>query len=399
MDIIESFRTAFSALLRNKVRSALTMLGIIIGVSSVILLISLGAGLQKSITAQFEKLGTGTLYVVPGKFGEGGGLAGGSGMSTNKFKFSDADRIKREINNISAVTPGIESITSVEYRGGKRKGVIFLAIDSSFFAIGDYNVKQGRFFTENENKNAKRVVIVGQTIVEKLMGGVNPLNKQISVRGKKYKIIGVLEKQGSIVGQDQDNMVILPAETANRQIGFDRPTWILVKASSNEIIPTVKKDIEKLLLNRLTDDDFTVLTQEESLNIAEQILGIVRVVFVGIAAISLVVGGIGISNIMFVSVTERTREIGLRKAVGATPGDIFIQFLIEAVTLSFAGGAIGLFLASIGTLAARLFMPAVVTPFAVILAISFSVAVGIIFGVVPALRASKLEPIEALRYE
>ncbi|OGD95927.1 hypothetical protein A3A48_03785 [Candidatus Curtissbacteria bacterium RIFCSPLOWO2_01_FULL_37_9] len=399
MDIIESFRTAFSALLRNKVRSALTMLGIIIGVSSVILLISLGAGLQKSITAQFEKLGTGTLYVVPGKFGEGGGLAGGSGMSTNKFKFSDADRIKREINNISAVTPGIESITSVEYRGGKRKGVIFLAIDSSFFAIGDYNVKQGRFFTENENKNAKRVVIVGQTIVEKLMGGVNPLNKQISVRGKKYKIIGVLEKQGSIVGQDQDNMVILPAETANRQIGFDRPTWILVKASSNEIIPTVKKDIEKLLLNRLTDDDFTVLTQEESLNIAEQILGIVRVVFVGIAAISLVVGGIGISNIMFVSVTERTREIGLRKAVGAAPGDIFIQFLIEAVTLSFAGGAIGLLLASIGTLAARLFMPAVVTPFAVILAISFSVAVGIIFGVVPALRASKLEPIEALRYE
>ena len=399
MDIIESFRTAFSALLRNKVRSALTMLGIIIGVSSVILLISLGAGLQKSITAQFEKLGTGTLYVVPGKFGEGGGLAGGSGMSTNKFKFSDADRIKREINNISAVTPGIESITSVEYRGGKRKGVIFLAIDSSFFAIGDYNVKQGRFFTENENKNAKRVVIVGQTIVEKLMGGVNPLNKQISVRGKKYKIIGVLEKQGSIVGQDQDNMVILPAETANRQIGFDRPTWILVKASSNEIIPTVKKDIEKLLLNRLTDDDFTVLTQEESLNIAEQILGIVRVVFVGIAAISLVVGGIGISNIMFVSVTERTREIGLRKAVGAAPGDIFIQFLIEAVTLSFAGGAIGLLLASIGTLAARLFMPAVVTPFAFILAISFSVAVGIIFGVVPALRASKLEPIEALRYE
>ena len=399
MDIIESFRTAFSALLRNKVRSALTMLGIIIGVSSVILLISLGAGLQKSITAQFEKLGTGTLYVVPGKFGEGGGLAGGSGMSTNKFKFSDADRIKREINNISAVTPGIESITSVEYRGGKRKGVIFLAIDSSFFAIGDYNVKQGRFFTENENKNAKRVVIVGQTIVEKLMGGVNPLNKQIAVRGKKYKIIGVLEKQGSIVGQDQDNMVILPAETANRQIGFDRPTWILVKASSNEIIPTVKKDIEKLLLNRLTDDDFTVLTQEESLNIAEQILGIVRVVFVGIAAISLVVGGIGISNIMFVSVTERTREIGLRKAVGAAPGDIFIQFLIEAVTLSFAGGAIGLLLASIGTLAARLFMPAVVTPFAVILAISFSVAVGIIFGVVPALRASKLEPIEALRYE
>jgi len=399
MDIIESFRTAFSALLRNKVRSALTMLGIIIGVSSVILLISLGAGLQKSITAQFEKLGTGTLYVVPGKFGEGGGLAGGSGMSTNKFKFSDADRIKREINNISAVTPGIESITSVEYRGGKRKGVIFLAIDSSFFAIGDYNVKQGRFFTENENKNAKRVVIVGQTIVEKLMGGVNPLNKQISVRGKKYKIIGVLEKQGSIVGQDQDNMVILPAETANRQIGFDRPTWILVKASSNEVIPIVKKDIEKLLLNRLTDDDFTVLTQEESLNIAEQILGIVRVVFVGIAAISLVVGGIGISNIMFVSVTERTREIGLRKAVGAAPGDIFIQFLIEAVTLSFAGGAIGLLLASIGTLAARLFMPAVVTPFAVILAISFSVAVGIIFGVVPALRASKLEPIEALRYE
>ena len=399
MDFSEIFSSAIEALKVNKVRSFLTSLGIIIGVSAVILLISLGSGLEKAITAQFERLGTGTLYVVPGKFGEGGGLAGGSGMSTNKLKFSDADEVKEQIKDVSVVTSGIESITSVEYKSEIRRGVIFLGVDESFFEIGDYNIEKGRFFTRVENKNGKRVVVVGQTIVEKLMGGKDPLGKQISVRGKKYTVIGVLEKLGSLVGQDQDNMVILPAVTAHRQIGFDRPTWILVKVTSNELIPKVKRDTEKLLLERLTDDDFTVLTQEESLKIAENILGIVSAVFAGIAAISLLVGGIGISNIMLVSVTERTREIGLRKAVGAKPRDILMQFLIEAVVLSVLGGTIGLILAILGTLAANFIIPAIITPMAVILALGFSIVVGCIFGVVPAIRAARLEPIEALRHE
>lgn len=399
MDLHETISTSLEALKRNRLRSFLTSLGIIIGVAAVILLISFGSGLQKAINQEFEKLGTNTIYVMPGKLGEGGGLAGGSGMQTNKLKFSDKDAIKRQVRNVQKVTTGIESITSVEYRGKKRQGVIFLATDPSLAEISDYKVIKGRFFTNSENESGKRVVVIGQTIAQKLMEGKNPLGQQLSVKGKKYTVVGMLEKLGSLAGQDRDNMVMLPTKSAERNIGYDRPTWLLIKATTKEQIPAVKKDIEKLLLKRLTSDDFTVLTQEETQNIAKSILGIVSAVFVGIAAISLLVGGIGISNIMLVSVTERTKEIGLRKAIGAKPRDILMQFLIEAIVLSVAGGTIGLFLAFLGTLAANFFIPATITPAAVILAFGFSVLVGIIFGVAPAIRASKLQPIVALRHE
>ena len=243
------------------------------------------------------------------------------------------------------------------------------------------------------------MVVVGKTIVEKLFAGQDPLGKQLTVRGKRYQVIGVLEELGSVVGQDQDNIVIIPAETANLQIGFDRPTWILISAQSNDAIPQIQDDVGELIGKRLSDDEFSVLTSEESLDIAETILGVVQAVFVGIAAISLLVGGIGISNIMLVSVTERTREIGLRKAIGAKNSDILIQFLIEAVILSLTGGLIGLTLATAASIAVRVFIPASVTLEAVILAIGFSILVGTVFGVFPAYRASKLEPIEALRHE
>ncbi|HLA03717.1 MAG TPA: ABC transporter permease [Patescibacteria group bacterium] len=399
MDFSEIFVSAFEAIRINKVRSALTSLGIIIGVASVILLISLGTGLQKSITSQFERLGTNTLYVMPGNIGEGAGFAGGGGLQTNKLKFSDADLIERNVDNITSVSNGVESITSVEYRGEKRNGVIFLGVDAEFWATGAYKLDSGRFFSKAEDSSAKRVVVVGKTIVEKLFAGQDPLGKQLTVRGKRYQVIGVLEELGSVVGQDQDNIVIIPAETANLQIGFDRPTWILISAASSDAIPEIQSDVTELLGKRLADDEFSVLTSEESLDIAETILGVVQGVFVGIAAISLLVGGIGISNIMLVSVTERTREIGLRKAIGAKNSDILIQFLIEAVILSLTGGLIGLTLATAASFAVRVFIPATVTVEAVILAIGFSILVGTVFGVFPAFRASKLEPIEALRSE
>ena len=254
MDFSEIFVSAFEAIRINKVRSFLTSLGIIIGVASVILLISLGTGLQKSITSQFERLGTNTLYVMPGNIGEGAGFAGGGGLQTNKLKFSDADLIERNVDNIASVSNGVESITSVEYRGEKRNGVIFLGVDAEFWATGAYKLDSGRFFSKAEDSSAKRVVVVGKTIVEKLFAVQDPLGKQLTVRGKRYQVIGVLEELGSVVGQDQDNIVIIPAETANLQIGFDRPTWILISAASSDAIGQIQDDVGELIGKRLSDD-------------------------------------------------------------------------------------------------------------------------------------------------
>jgi len=397
MNLRASCKIALIALARNKVRSFLTMLGIIIGVMSVVLLMSLGAGLQESIKQEFEKLGTNSIYVMPGNLEEGfGGL---QGSQTNKLKFSDADDIKKNIKTVVAVSGGIESAVAVTYKGETRKVVSFYGVDPQFTEIADYKVQKGRIFTKSENNSGKRVVVVGTTIVEKLLKGAEPLGKEILVKDKKYKIIGVLEKQGSMLGQDQDNSVYLPIESARRQLNFDRPTWIIAKVDNTQNITETKSDIKKLLLKRLSGDDFSVLTSEETLQVVNVILGVVTSVLAGIAAISLLVGGIGISNIMLVSVTERTREIGLRKAVGARPRDILTQFLIEAVILSVVGGIIGLLLASLGALGLSFFMKATITPIAIILAFGFSAMVGVIFGVIPAIRASRLEPIVALRYE
>ena len=397
MNLRESLKIALSALRTNKLRSFLTMLGIIIGVMSIVLLLSLGAGLQKSITREFEKLGTNAIYVMPGNLEEG--LAGGQGVQTNKLKFSDVDDIRNHVKSVNAVVGGVESSVAVTYKGETRKVVSFYGVDPEFIEIGEYKVEKGRFFTKSENNAGKRVVVVGKTIVEKLLKNAEPLGKEILVKDEKYKITGVLEEQGSILGQDQDNAVFIPIESARRQLNFDRPTWILAEAADSKNITQTKSEIEKLILERLSDDDFSVLTSEETLQVVNVILGIVTTVLAGIAAISLIVGGIGISNIMLVSVTERTREIGLRKAVGATPGNILLQFLIEAVVLSLTGGFIGLAIAGIGTFLANFVMPATITWFAIILAFGFSVAVGVVFGVAPAIRAARLNPIDALRYE
>ncbi len=397
MNLIESFRIAISALRVNKLRAFLTMLGIIIGVASVVLLMALGVGLRRSIEREFERLGTNSIYVIPGNIEEGFG--GARGFRSNKLKFSDVDALRRKADHVVAVSGGIESAVAVSYKGETSKVVNLLGVDSDFLTITDYKVSSGRAFTKSENSAGKKVALVGQRLVERFFEGNNPLGKEILVKNQRYKIIGVLDKRGSLLGQDQDNVVILPLESARRQLGFEKPSWIIAKVDEAQNIEKAKLVIRKIMRERLSDDDFSVLTSEETLNVVDVILGIVTSVLAGIAAISLLVGGIGISNIMLVSVTERTKEIGLRKAVGATPLNILTQFLIEAVTLSLLGGLIGLVVAALGTMIISRLMPAAVTGWAVVMAFGFSFLVGVVFGVAPAVRAARLNPIDALRYE
>ena len=397
MNFFESLKIAISALKLNKLRSFLTMLGIIIGVASVVLLVSLGAGLRSYITSEFEKLGSNLLFVVPGRIGFGG--RGPGGATVNKLSLRHVTAIEKEVKNLVGVIPTVQQFTTVKYYNKVQKDVTIIGTTESFAEIVNLPAVKGKFFTKSQSDSGKKVAVIGQTIADDVFGTKNPIGEKIDIKGQKYQVLGVLKAQGSTFGVDQDNTVIIPFTAAQQQFGTDQVNNIYAKAQSQADVNEVAAEIKKTLLKDLSEDDFSVMTAQQTLSTIQGILGVISAALVGIAAISLLVGGIGISNIMLVSVTERTREIGLRKAVGAAPGDILIQFLIEAVTLSILGGVIGLILASAGAFVASRFIPAVVTGWSVLVAFGFSVLVGVVFGVAPALRAARLNPIDALRYE
>lgn len=398
MDFREVFASAVEAIKINKLRSFLTMLGIIIGVASVVLLISLGAGLRNYITSQFEQLGSNLLFIIPGRIGPGG--RGPGGTVINKLRVKHLRLIEKNVESLVGAVPTIQQFTVVKYQNKQDKNVTLVGTSETFDKVINLPVTQGRFFTKSEADSAKKVAVVGPTIAKNFFGQDTPLGKRIDLSGEKYLIIGVLKERGSTFGIDQDNTVVVPFLAAQRQFGAqDQINNIYIKAQEAQDVEAIQAKIKEVLLKDLTEDDFSVMTAKQTLATVQGILGVVSAVLAGIAAISLVVGGIGISNIMLVSVTERTREIGLRKAVGAKPSDILAQFLTEAVTLSLTGGIIGLILATIGTFVASRFAPAVITPWSVVIAFVFSVVVGVVFGVAPALRAARLEPIEALRHE
>lgn len=393
----ESLKIALQALKINKLRSFLTMLGIIIGVTSVILLVSLGAGLRFYITSQFEQLGSNLLFVIPGRLGAGG--RGPGGAVINKLNLKHLDQIQKKVQNLEGLAPTIQQFTTVKYQNKTQKDVTIIGTSEKYAQVTNLGISQGHFFNKNQSDSSKKVTIVGRTIVKDLFGTKNPIGEKIDIRGQKYEIVGTFKERGSTFGFDQDNAVIVPLSALSRQFGVSQINNIYAKAQDQTDVNKVAKNIKSVLLEDLTEDDFSVLTAQQTLSTIQGILRTISLALVGIAAISLLVGGIGISNIMLVSVTERTREIGLRKAVGAKSQDILTQFLIEAVTISIFGGIVGLIIASIATLIISRFIPATITIWSAVIAFSFSSLVGVIFGVAPAIRAAKLEPIEALRHE
>ena len=404
MDIIELIKISLGALKANKTRSGLTMLGIIIGVTSVILLVSIGSGLRTYVTQQLEGLGANSLFVFPGEIeiapggGGGGGGTPGAGVASSKFTFEHVRQLQREGRTIKTVMAYTENNGTMRYKG-KTHVTQVAGVGPEYQKVRDQKVILGTFFTPSQYNSAKKVAVLGKSVAEELFGQESPIGKKISVSEQNYTVLGVLEEKGAFGSIDMDDQVFIPATTAMQQFDMEYVQSLWIQSLSSETVPETKEEVEKILSRSLKDDEFSVLDTKSILGVISSILGVLTAALAGIAAISLVVGGIGIMNIMLVSVTERTREIGLRKAVGATPQAILTQFLIEAVILSFFGGAIGISLGVLGSLAIGHFFTTSITLWSICLAFSVSALVGIIFGVAPAAKASRLNPIDALRFE
>lgn len=398
----ELLRSSIRAILKNKSRTILTSLGIIIGVTSVILLTSIGNGLKSYITQQFDSLGANSIYVLPGKvFNDNGGFSNSGGMMTTSFVQKDISSLKKEIKDVEIIPVNAVFTDISSYYATKKS----IEIDGATVGFGKAtnlipSNENGRWFTKEEEEKNTSVIVLGYQLAQDLFPNSNALGKKVIVKGKNLKVIGVVDKKGaSMGGPSIDDQAYVPLSVAFNFSGNENINTILIKTVNKEVIEKTKKDITKVMLKKYDSDAFSVFDSSQLLNSINSIINVLTIGLSGIAAISLVVGGIGIMNIMLVSVTERTREIGLRKAIGASPNAILIQFLIEAVILSCFGGLIGIILGFLGTLAINPFFPAKITISSVLLAFGVSSAVGIIFGVAPASKASKLSPIEALRYE
>jgi putative ABC transport system permease protein len=396
VNILESFRIAVRAVLANKVRSLLTMLGVIIGVSAVILLVAIGTGVQKEITGTIEGLGSNLLFVFPGQINTGGGF-GGPPQQGHPFTTADAKLLQTRLTGIDAVVP--VASTSATLKLGSKSGRSTLSGATEQGAqVFSATLGGGRHYNRSEVDASARVIDIGYTIKTSLFPAGDPVGQQISVNGQRFTVIGWYQKQGGSLSGDQDNQGYVPITTLQSLTGNNNVSIMLIKVTDANEIDLVRAQVKRVLAPRY-QDNVTVMSQDQTLGILSAVLGTLTYMLAGIAGISLLVGGIGIMNIMLVSVSERTREIGIRKAVGARTYDILSQFVIEAMMLSVTGGVLGIILGALGAWGLSAIVPTQLTPWAIAVAFFFSAGVGMFFGVYPAWKASKLDPIEALRYE
>ncbi|MEW5858077.1 MAG: ABC transporter permease [Cyanobacteriota bacterium] len=403
MDIVESVKMAATTLVANKLRSSLTMLGIMIGNASVIAMVGIGQGAQRLAAEQFESLGPNVLFVVPGS------------QKTRNTTFEvpktlvleDARAIATQVPSVQDVAPQINSRQLVTYRS-KNTTTLVLGTTPEYLSARSFDVDRGRFITDLDIKRSNQIVILGSELADKLFDNQDPVGQQLRIKNISFQVVGVMKSKGSALGDNPDEAAYVPITTlANRIVGNTSPyglevTAISISAKDEDSIGAAQFQVANLLRLRHKingEDDFTVRSQKDLLGIVNTITSGLTFMLAAIAAISLFVGGIGVMNIMLVSVTERTQEIGLRKAIGAREQDILIQFIIEAVILSAAGGLLGTLIGVGGISLVSAFTPlkAGISPVAIVIAVSVSGGIGLFFGVVPARRAAKLDPIVALR--
>lgn len=401
----ELLKMAWRSLAANKLRTFLTMLGVIIGVTSVIALVSVGMGVKKNVVDSISRLGSNMLIIMAGSSNRGGPRGAAGSITT--LTYADAEAIKNKIKNIEHVSPTVQGSYQIVY-GHENWNSTVTGVVPEYVAIQSLTLKSGLFFSEHDVDVRNRVAVIGSTVATNLFDNVNPVGKKIRIGNAPYTIIGVLESKGqSTGGQDQDDVVLIPLTTAQeRLIGITHVRSINVQVSDADKMDEVQSNIEKLLRQRHriragTEDDFNVRNMTSIMETMTSTTTMITLLLGAIAGISLIVGGVGIMNITLASVTERTREIGIRKAIGATYSNIMLQFLIESTMISIIGGVIGIGIGIVAAQAISKFgdFTTVISGLSIAASFGFALFVGIFFGMLPARKAARLDPIEALRYE
>ncbi len=405
MILIDSIKMAVNSLLAKKSRSFLSMLGIIIGILTISSLLSLGFGVKREVEKQIKSLGTNLVVVISGKQSSGGGVNISASLGQSTLTENDFLAVKKEV-------PQAENVSIMNLVSGtiKRDGrpldtAVILGGSPGVETAFNFKLKSGRFLNQKDEDNQAKNVVIGSTVADKLFAGEDPLGKSLETRATSFTIVGVLEKRdtaSNLGGPDFNGLVMMPVHTSWALTGNKQIFRLTMQASTTAEIDQLKQDVKKVVLaQHKGEEDFSVLSQDDLLGTVNGILNILTALLGAISAISLLVGGIGIMNIMLVSVSERTREIGIRKAVGATSSAILLQFLIESVILTLVGGliAVGIFAVAVSAIPANFAIPIKLDPTVVLLALGFSGFVGVVFGIIPAIGASRKNPIDALRYE